>query len=103
MRNLNTVYWPDLGVPVMGNPLTAAQHRRLSLEEIETVATSFKEDLTRECERKVRRNDNTGALAAIVGKEYVDSFVYALKMRAQSQIGMPATARPIRVFRKEGS
>jgi hypothetical protein len=84
----------------MKNPLTADSHeRRLSLEEIETVASSFKEDLTRECERKVRRNDNNGALAAIVGKEYIDNFVYALKMNSRSQIGMPRRARPIRIFR----
>jgi hypothetical protein len=71
----------------------------LSIEQIETVAASFKDDLTRECERMVRRNDNSGALAAIFGKEYIDKFVDALKMRAVSRIGMPARARPIRILR----
>lgn len=76
--------------------------RSLSVEQIERVAADFKDDLTRECERLVRRNDNSGALAAIFGKEYIDEFVSALKMRAVSQIGMPARARPIRIFRKRG-
>jgi len=82
----------------MKNPLVPSERNNLSLEEIETVAASFKEDLTRECERKVRRNDNNGALAAIVGKEYIDNFVYALKMKARSQIAIPRRARPIRIF-----
>jgi hypothetical protein len=72
--------------------------RPLSIEEIEEIAVSFKENLTRECERMVRRNDNTGALAAIHGKEYIDSFVYTLKLRSGSQMGLPPRARPVRVF-----
>lgn len=67
----------------------------LSIEEIEQVAVDFKDDLTRECERMVRRQDNPGALAAIYGKEYIDKFLFALKMRAGSQMGQPARARPI--------
>jgi hypothetical protein len=78
--------------------------RSLSIEEIERVAAGFKDDLTRECERMVRRNDNAGALAALSGKEYIDKFVYALKLRAGSQLGLPARARPIRIaFRKKGA
>ena len=71
--------------------------RPLSVEEIEHLATQFKEDLTRECERMVRRNDNSGALAAIVGKEYIDKFVYTLKLRAGSHLGVPPRARPIQM------
>ncbi len=77
--------------------------RALSLDEIETVANSFKDDLMRECERKVRRGDNPGALSAIQGKEYIDKFVETLRMKAVSRIGWPARARPIRIFRKAGT
>lgn len=72
--------------------------RPLSIDEIEVVASQFKEDLTRECERSVRRGNNSDALAALQGKEYIDSFVYRLKLRSGSQMGQPLRARPIRVF-----
>jgi hypothetical protein len=75
--------------------------RSLSIEEIEAAATDFKDDLTRECERMVRRQDNTGALAAIYGKEYIEKFLYTLKLRAGSSMGQPARARPIRIFKKD--
>jgi hypothetical protein len=76
--------------------------RALSIEEIETGGNAFKDDLTRECERMVRRGNTPGALAAIYGKEYIDKFVYTLKLRAGSQLGLPSRARPIRIFRKKG-
>lgn len=75
--------------------------RPLSIEEIELVAIQFKDDLMRECERCVRRKDNDGALAAIHGKEQIDDFVYRLKLRSGSQMGLPARARPIHIFRKK--
>lgn len=75
--------------------------RSLSIEEIEAIAAEFKDDLTRECERHVRRQDNSGALAAIYGKEYIEKFLYTLKLRAGSSMGQPARARPIRIFKKE--
>lgn len=71
----------------------------LSIEAIELVAVTFKDDLTRECERCVRRGDNVSALGAIHGKEYIDRFVNSLRFRANSRIGMPARSRPIRIFR----
>lgn len=71
--------------------------RPLSLEEIEHIAIQYKEKLTQDCERMVRRNDHPGALAAIVGKEYIDEFVYRLKLRAGSQMGLPPRARPIQL------
>jgi hypothetical protein len=86
--------------------------RPLSVEQIETAGQSFKDDLTRECERLVMRNDNSGALAAIKGKKYIDDFIYTLKLRAGHQgFGFPARpaepslpprpprARPIRLLR----
>lgn len=75
--------------------------RPLSIEEIEHLGVLFKDDLTRECERFVRRGDNSGALSAIHGKEYIEKFIYTLKLRAGSQMGLPARARPIRIFRKK--
>lgn len=68
-------------------PVVLPHH--LTVEDIDRVAESFKEDLSRECERRVRRNDNSGALSAIVAKEYIDKFVYALKIRAGSELGRP--------------
>jgi hypothetical protein len=70
------------------------------MEQIEEVARSFKEDLQREANRAVRRKEPDQALAALEAIDYVDKFVNTLKMRAGSRIGMPARAKPIRIFRK---
>jgi hypothetical protein len=70
------------------------------MEQIEEVARSFKEDLQREANRAVRRKEPDQALAALEAIDYVDKFVSTLKMRAGSRIGMPARAKPIRIFRK---
>lgn len=78
--------------------------RPLSIEEIEDVSSSFKEDLQREANRAVRRHDSNAALAALEGIEYIDKFLYTLKMRAGSQMGQatrPARARAIRIFQKK--
>jgi hypothetical protein len=77
-----------------------AEETRISIADIERTAASFKEDLTRDCERMIRRSDTAGALAALQGKETIDKFVYTLKLRAGSEIGRPARARPIRLFKK---
>jgi hypothetical protein len=81
--------------------------RPLSIEEIEAVAVGFKDDLTRECERQVRQHtpeSSLNAYAAVHGKEYIDKFVYTLKLRAGSQLGLPARARPIHIaHRKKGA
>lgn len=75
--------------------------RDLSIHEIEHVAEQVKEGLTAECERFVRRGDNPSALAAIVGKEYIDRFVQNLKMLAdshlQEHLSRPPRARPIHI------
>lgn len=65
----------------------------LTLEEIEQVAKDYKDGLTRECERLIRRSDTSGALAAIMGKEYIDKFVYQLKITAGSELGRPQQPR----------
>lgn len=61
----------------------------LTVEEIEKVAENFKDDLTREGKRCVRRKDLDRALAAFAAEEYIDQFVYALKIRAGSEMGRP--------------
>ncbi len=55
--------------------------RPLTIEEIEATAQGFKDDLQRETNRKMRRQDSAGALASLEAIEYVE------RMRAGSQIG----------------
>lgn len=69
----------------------------LSIEEIESTAVGFKEDLQREANRAVRRHDTPRALAALEGIEYIEKFVFTLKFRAGSRLGMPRRARAIRL------
>jgi len=69
--------------------------RPLSIEGIEAIARSFKDDLQREANRFVRRHNSQAALAALEGVEYINNFVSTLKLRAGSQAGIPARARPI--------
>jgi hypothetical protein len=73
----------------------------LTLEQIEETAASFKEDLQREANRAVRRKNPDQALAALEAIEYIEKFIDTLRMRAASRIGMPARARPIRIFQKK--
>jgi hypothetical protein len=76
--------------------------KSLTLQQLDEAASSFKDDLTRECERRVRRGDSVGALTAIHAKEYIDKFVFTLKQRAGSNLdraAWPARARPIRIFK----
>ena len=61
----------------------------LTLEEIEQVAEGFKDDLTREGKRCVRRKNLEHALAAFAAEEYIDEFVRALKLTAGSELGRP--------------
>lgn len=61
----------------------------LTVEEIEQVAESFKDDLSREGKRCVRRKDMDRALAAFAAEEYVDQFVAVLRLRAGSELGRP--------------
>lgn len=72
------------------NPLQPlATIHPLTVEEIEQVAEGFKDDLTREGKRCVRRKDLDRALAAFAAEEYIDQFVSALKLRAGSELGRP--------------
>lgn len=71
------------------NDLPPLHQHPLTVEEIETVAEGFKDDLTREGKRCVRRKDLDRALAAFAAEEYIDQFVSVLKLRAGSQMGRP--------------
>jgi hypothetical protein len=70
-------------------PIEARFYRSLSISEIEEVAASFKEDLQREANRRIRRHDSAGALAAIEAMEYTDKLLTTLKLKAGSQLGVP--------------
>jgi hypothetical protein len=63
--------------------------RDLSVNDIEAVAAYFKEDLQRDANRAIRRKDPTQALASLEGMEIVDRFLYQLKLKAGSQLGLP--------------
>lgn len=65
----------------------------LTTEEIEQVAKGFKDDLSREGKRCVRRKDMDRALAAFAAEEYIDQFVATLRMRAGSELGRPKEPR----------
>ena len=72
----------------------------LTRDEIRQVAEGFKADLQGEANRFVRRNDAAGALAVLKSIEYVDQLVYALQLRAGSQLDTlkrPARARPVHI------
>lgn len=59
--------------------------------------------MVRECERAVRRHDQDSpymSFAAVLAKEYIEKFVYALQLRAGSRLETlrrPARARPIHI------
>lgn len=61
----------------------------LTIEEIEQVAEGFKDDLTREGKRCVRKKNLDRALAVFTAEEYIDQFVETLRMRAKSNLGRP--------------
>lgn len=74
--------------------------RDLSVEEIEEVGAYFKADLQREANRCARRHNNEGAVAALESIEYVEKFIYTLKLRAGSQLHTllrPPRARAIHI------
>ena len=76
--------------------------RPLSIEEIKETARGFKDDLQREANRMIRRHNDTGALVALEGIEYINNFVFTLTLRAGSRLGHPARSRPIHLFKKRG-
>ena len=75
----------------------AAPVRPLTVEEISSTGESFKDDLQREANRCVRQHNAVRALSVLEAIEYIDKFVFTLKMAAGSRLGMPQRARPIRL------
>jgi hypothetical protein len=71
------------------NPFPPEDLLDLSIEQILAAAQSMKDDLQRQANRSILRNDMPRALGALCSIEAVDSFVYALKIRAGSQLGLP--------------
>ena len=72
----------------------------LTMDEIRQVAEQFKDDLMREAKRAIRNKNMDGAMAAIAAEEYIDKFLYALQLRAGSQLDTlkrPARARAIHI------
>jgi hypothetical protein len=61
----------------------------LSIDVIIAVATGVKEDLQRRANQGVLRNDLNRAIGALASINAIDDFVYSLKIRAGSQLGLP--------------
>lgn len=61
----------------------------LSLEAILAVAAGMKEDLQRQANQGVLRNDLNRALGALATINGIDDFVYRLKISAGAQLGIP--------------
>ena len=72
----------------------------LTMDEIRQVAEGFKADLQRKKDGFIRKDESKDAYAALVGQEYIDKFVYALELRAGSQLDTlkrPPRARDIHI------
>jgi hypothetical protein len=67
----------------------------ISLDAILAVAAGMKEDLQRDANRSVLRNDLNRALGALASVNAIDDFVYRLKIRSGSQLGLPKPPRPL--------
>jgi hypothetical protein len=65
----------------------------LSIDAILVVATGMKEDLQRQANQGILRNDLNRALVALGNITAIDDFCYRLKMVAGSQLGLPKPPR----------
>lgn len=65
----------------------------LSIDAVTAVAEGMKQDLQREANRSVLRNDLNRALGALASINAIDDFVYRLKIRSGSQLGLPKAPR----------
>lgn len=57
--------------------------RDLSIAEIEQIAEQFKQDLQRKKDGFIRKDENKDAYAALLGQEYIDQFIWNLKLRSE--------------------
>ncbi len=67
----------------------------LSIDAVIAVAEGMKQDLQREANRSVLRNNLNLALGALASINAIDDFVYRLKIRSGSQLGLPKPPRPL--------
>ena len=65
----------------------------LSIDAIIAVAAGMKEDLQRQANQSVMRNDLNRALGCLASINAIDDFVYRLKIRSGSQLGLPKVPR----------
>jgi hypothetical protein len=65
----------------------------LSIEQILSAAEGKKQDLQREANRGILRNDMPRALGALSSINAIDDFVYLLKIRSGSQLGLPVARK----------
>jgi hypothetical protein len=65
----------------------------LSIDAILAVAAGMKEDLQRQANQGVLRNDMNRALGALASINAIDNFVYRLQVRSGSLLGLPKTPR----------
>jgi hypothetical protein len=61
----------------------------LSIDQILLAAEGMKEDLQRKANQGILRNDINRALVALSSIGAIDDFVYLLKVRSGSQLGLP--------------
>lgn len=61
----------------------------LSIDEILQAAQGMKDDLQRKANQGILRNDLNRAVQALAGIGVIDDFVYLLKIRSNSQLGLP--------------
>jgi len=62
----------------------------LSIDAILAVSEGMKEDLQRQANQGILRNDLNRSLVALGSMNAVDDLVYRLKIRAGSQLGLPS-------------
>jgi hypothetical protein len=79
----------DTTVPSANLFLCEVDPLDLSIDQILFAAAGMKEDLQRQANRYILRNDMPRALGALCSIETVDNFVYLLKVRSGSQLGLP--------------
>jgi hypothetical protein len=73
----------------------------LSIDEIVCAAEGMKEDLQRKANQGILRGNLNHALQALSGIGVIDEFVYLLKIRSGSQLGLPVARKRITAMRKE--
>lgn len=71
----------------------------ISIDAILAVAAGMKEDLQRQANQAILRNDLNRGLGALATINGIDDFIYRLQIRAGSQLGIPKTPAPPRAVK----